>query len=123
MLCTLLSYPHSTATSDIKCENFELSSGFRHSAGSLVIHFDPSSLDQTSIDGKTRYNVGCKMAGVATVQGKNVSYSGSRMSSMLGQMSVAEELVERSLMAADEIMRLARDEMLIFNAGHPQILL
>lgn len=59
VLCTLLSYPHSTATNDIKGENFELSSGFRHSAGSLVIRFDPSSLDQTSIDGKSRYNVGC----------------------------------------------------------------
>ncbi|MFD2274731.1 type IV secretory system conjugative DNA transfer family protein [Undibacterium arcticum] len=46
VLCTLLSYPHSTATNDIKGENFELSSGFRHTAGSLVIRFDPTSLDQ-----------------------------------------------------------------------------
>jgi type IV secretion system protein VirD4 len=57
VLPTLLSYPHSTATNDIKGENFELSSGFRHSAGSLVIRFDPTALDQKSIDGKTRYNV------------------------------------------------------------------
>ncbi|CAG2138432.1 hypothetical protein LMG19282_01495 [Cupriavidus campinensis] len=57
VLTTLLSYPHSTATNDIKGENFELSSGFRHSAGSLVIRFDPTSVDQKSIDGKSRYNV------------------------------------------------------------------
>jgi len=57
VLPTLLSYPHSTATNDIKGENFELTSGFRHTAGSLVIRFDPTSLDQKSIDGKTRYNV------------------------------------------------------------------
>lgn len=57
VLTTLLSYPHSTATNDIKGENYELTSGFRHSAGSLVIRFDPTSLDQKSIDGKTRYNV------------------------------------------------------------------
>lgn len=57
VLTTLLSYPHSTATNDIKGENFELSSGFRHTAGSLVIRFDPTSLDQKSIDGRSRYNV------------------------------------------------------------------
>lgn len=59
VLCTLLSYPHSTATNDIKGENFELSSGFRHTAGSLVIRFDPTALDQKSIDGDTRYNIAC----------------------------------------------------------------
>lgn len=57
VLPTLLSYPHSTATNDIKGENFELTSGFRHTAGSLVIRFDPTALDQKSIDGKSRYNV------------------------------------------------------------------
>jgi len=57
VLPTLLSYPHSTATNDIKGENFELTSGFRHSAGSLCILFDPTSTDQRSIDGVTRYNV------------------------------------------------------------------
>ncbi|RWA57414.1 hypothetical protein AU476_40830 [Cupriavidus sp. UYMSc13B] len=50
---TLLSYPHSTATNDIKGENYELTSGFRHSAGSLVIKFDPSAIDGRSIDGTT----------------------------------------------------------------------
>ncbi|KAA0178839.1 TraM recognition domain-containing protein [Cupriavidus gilardii] len=57
VLTTLLSYPHSTVTNDIKGENYELSSGFRHSAGSLVIRFDPTSVDQKSIDGTSRYNV------------------------------------------------------------------
>lgn len=54
---TLLSCPDSTFTNDIKGENFELSSGFRHQAGTLVMRFDPTSIDQKSIDGKTRYNV------------------------------------------------------------------
>jgi type IV secretion system protein VirD4 len=57
VLPTLLSYPHSTATNDIKGENFELTSGFRHVAGTLCILFDPTSTDQYSIDGTTRYNV------------------------------------------------------------------
>jgi type IV secretion system protein VirD4 len=57
VLPTLLSYPHSTATNDVKGENFELTSGFRHTAGSLVIRFDPTALDQRSIDGKSRFNV------------------------------------------------------------------
>ncbi|MFC0692764.1 type IV secretory system conjugative DNA transfer family protein [Paraburkholderia humisilvae] len=57
VITTLLSYPESTATNDIKGENFELTSGFRHTAGTLVIRFDPTALDQKSIDGKSRYNV------------------------------------------------------------------
>jgi len=56
VITTLLSYPHSTATNDIKGENYELTSGFRHSAGSLVIRFDPTSVDQKGIDGRSRYN-------------------------------------------------------------------
>ncbi len=57
VVTTLLSYPHSIVTNDIKSENYELTSGFRHSAGSLVIRFDPTSVDQKSMDGKTRYNI------------------------------------------------------------------
>lgn len=57
VLTTLLSYPQSTATNDIKGENFELTSGFRHQAGTLVIRFDPTAVDQKSIDGRSRYNV------------------------------------------------------------------
>ncbi|WP_158641789.1 type IV secretory system conjugative DNA transfer family protein [Candidatus Glomeribacter gigasporarum] len=60
VITTLLSYPHSTATNDIKGENFELSSGFRHSAGSLVIRFDPTSVDQKSMDGTTPYNIAAR---------------------------------------------------------------
>ncbi|MDZ7914344.1 MAG: type IV secretory system conjugative DNA transfer family protein [Rhodococcus sp. (in: high G+C Gram-positive bacteria)] len=62
-----------------------------------------------------------EMTGVSTRKRQNVSYSGSRISSMLGQMSVSEDLVERPLMTEDEIMRLPRDECLVFNAGHPPI--
>lgn len=60
VITTLLSYPHSTATNDIKGENYELTSGFRHSAGSLVIRFDPTSVDQKSIDGMTPYNIAAR---------------------------------------------------------------
>jgi type IV secretion system protein VirD4 len=55
VLPTLLSYPHSVATNDIKGENFELTSGFRHTAGSLVIRFDPTAVEKKSIDGKHNY--------------------------------------------------------------------
>ncbi len=60
VLPTLLSYPHSIFSNDIKRENFELTSGFRHSAGSLCISFDPASTDQVSIDSSTRYNVSAR---------------------------------------------------------------
>lgn len=60
VLPTLLSYPDSTATNDIKGENFELTSGFRHLAGSLCIRFDPTSLNQKSIDGKSQFNIGAR---------------------------------------------------------------
>ncbi|RWA57416.1 hypothetical protein AU476_40840 [Cupriavidus sp. UYMSc13B] len=36
-------------------------------------------------------------------------------------MSISEELVERPLMTDEEIMRLPRDELLVFNAGHHPI--
>jgi type IV secretion system protein VirD4 len=62
-----------------------------------------------------------KMTGITTVKRQNVSYSGTRMGAMLGQMSVSEELVERPLLTADEASRLPRDEMLVFNTGHPPI--
>jgi type IV secretion system protein VirD4 len=57
VLTTLLSYPQSTATNDIKGENFELTSGFRHQAGTLVIRFDPTAVNQKSVDGRSHYNV------------------------------------------------------------------
>lgn len=62
-----------------------------------------------------------KMTGITTVKRQNVSYSGTRLGAMLGQMSVSEELVERPLLTADEASRLPRDEMLVFNTGHPPI--
>lgn len=68
VITTLLSYPQSTATNDIKGENFELTSGFRHGAGTLVIRFDPTALDQKSIDGKTRYNVAASWNGLDEIR-------------------------------------------------------
>lgn len=52
VLPTLLTYPYSTATNDIKKENWELTAGFRHRAGSLCIPFEPTNLGGKSIDGK-----------------------------------------------------------------------
>lgn len=51
---TLLSYVHSVFTNDVKLENFELTSGFRHRAGSLVIRFEPTHMPGTSVDGTTQ---------------------------------------------------------------------
>ncbi len=53
---TLHSTEHSTFTNDVKKENYELTSGFSHQAGKLVMCFDPTAVDQKSIDGKTRFN-------------------------------------------------------------------
>ncbi len=53
VLPTLLSYPDSTCTNDIKKENYELTSGFRHQAGSLVVCFEPTYVGEKSIDGQT----------------------------------------------------------------------
>lgn len=51
VLPTLLTYPNSTFVNDIKGENFELSSGFRHKAESLCIRLDPTHVPSKSIDG------------------------------------------------------------------------
>lgn len=63
-----------------------------------------------------------KKTGTTTETRQNVSYSGTRMSGMLGQMSISEELHERNLMTADEVSRMDRDRMIVFNTGHPPIL-
>jgi type IV secretion system protein VirD4 len=63
-----------------------------------------------------------KKTGRTTETRQNVSYSGTRMGAMLGQMSISEELHERNLMTDDEVGRLDRDKMIIFNTGHPPIL-
>ncbi|PZR64564.1 MAG: conjugal transfer protein TraG [Candidatus Eremiobacter antarcticus] len=50
---TLLSWPHSVLVNDIKGENWELSSGWRHKElGSTCLKFDPTSNDGSS----TRFN-------------------------------------------------------------------
>lgn len=51
VLPTLLTYPASTCTNDIKKENYELTSGFRHRAGSLVVCFEPTHVGERSMDG------------------------------------------------------------------------
>lgn len=63
-----------------------------------------------------------KKTGTTTETRQNVSYSGTRMSGMLGQMSISEELHERNLMTTDEVSRMDRDRMIVFNTGHPPIL-
>lgn len=60
--------------------------------------------------------------GKTTETRQNVSYSGTRMGAMLGQMSITEELHERNLMTTDEVSRMDRDKMIVFNTGHPPIL-
>jgi type IV secretion system protein VirD4 len=59
--------------------------------------------------------------GKTTEKRQNVSYSGTRMGAMLGQMSISEELHERNLMTTDEVSRMDRDRMIVFNTGHPPI--
>jgi len=58
VLPTLLSYRHSTATNDIKKENYELTSGFRHRAGQLIACFDATGRIQKSINGSTKHLAG-----------------------------------------------------------------
>lgn len=60
VLPTLLSYPHSTCTNDIKKENWELTAGFRHRAGSLCIPFEPTSFGGKSMDGHKQQRATCQ---------------------------------------------------------------
>jgi type IV secretion system protein VirD4 len=62
-----------------------------------------------------------KMTGTTTVEKQTVSFSGSRMSSMLNQMSVSIDQVQRPLMTADEIMQMPSDDSLVFITGKPTI--
>jgi type IV secretion system protein VirD4 len=68
VLCTLLSYPNSTYGNDIKGELYALSSGFRHAAGTLVMRFDPTTIDAKSIDGVSRYNDGVCWNAIAEIR-------------------------------------------------------
>lgn len=60
VLPTLLTYPYSTATNDIKKENWELTAGFRHRAGSLCIPFEPTNFGGKSIDGRRQAQATCR---------------------------------------------------------------
>lgn len=74
-----------------------------------------------------------KMAGQTTVIKEQISTSGKRFSTVLGQVSRSYQEVQRPLMTSDEISRLPAaekdregnitrpGEMLIFVAGHPVI--
>lgn len=53
VLPTLLTYPHSVLNNDIKLENYSLTSGFRHKAGSLCARLEPTCMPYKSIDGVT----------------------------------------------------------------------
>ena len=54
VLPTLLTWAKSVFNNDVKRELFELSSGFRHNAGSLVMAFDPTYVSEVSVDGKSK---------------------------------------------------------------------
>lgn len=94
---------------DIYGENETISAGCQ-----LQISYAPNTLASAEeISKKT---------GTMTETRQNVSYSGTRMSGMLGQMSISEELHERNLMTTDEVSRMDRDKMIVFNTGYPPIL-
>jgi type IV secretion system protein VirD4 len=62
-----------------------------------------------------------KMTGTMTVVSENLSYSGSRLSPMLGNMTSSESVTQRPLLTPDEAMRLPDNVSLIFVAGHSPI--
>jgi type IV secretion system protein VirD4 len=74
-----------------------------------------------------------KMTGTTTVVTPNLSFSGRRLSPMLGNVSTSLREMQRSLLTPDEVMRLpspTKDsdgnileagDMLVFVAGHPPI--
>lgn len=94
---------------DIYGENETISAGCQ-----LQISYAPNTLASAKeISEKT---------GTTTETRQNVSYSGTRMGAMLGQMSISEELHERNLMTTDEVSRMDREKMIVFNTGHPPIL-
>ena len=62
-----------------------------------------------------------KMSGTATVSHTQNQYSGNRLSPMLQQLSVSEQVVQRPLLQPDECMRLPSDDELVFVAGHAPV--
>lgn len=62
-----------------------------------------------------------KMCGETTVAFEEVSYSGSRISSMLNQMNVNTQRIGRPLMDVGEVLSMRSDDSLVFVAGQPTI--
>jgi type IV secretion system protein VirD4 len=57
------------------------------------------------------------MCGITTVVHESRSFSGGRISPMLGQVSVSQQYTQRPLLTPDECMTLPPNESLIFMAG------
>ncbi|WP_079415598.1 type IV secretory system conjugative DNA transfer family protein [Thiomonas intermedia] len=62
-----------------------------------------------------------KMAGHATVTHTQRQYSGNRLAVVLQHVNTNEQIVQRSLLTADECMRLPPDDELVFVAGHAPV--
>jgi type IV secretion system protein VirD4 len=62
-----------------------------------------------------------KMAGKTTVQQHQRSYSGKRLNPFLSNVSTSIQMISRSLLTADEAMRISKDDSLIFVAGYSPI--
>lgn len=62
-----------------------------------------------------------KMAGQSTVVHEQRSYSGSRLSVLLNNVSSNEQVTQRPLLTPDETMRLPPDDELVFVAGFKPI--
>uniref|UniRef100_E6QPE0 Putative Ti-type conjugative transfer system,TraG n=1 Tax=mine drainage metagenome TaxID=410659 RepID=E6QPE0_9ZZZZ len=62
-----------------------------------------------------------KMAGTATVEHTQRQYSGNRLAVVLQNVNTNEQIVSRSLLTADECMRLPPEDELVFVAGHAPI--
>lgn len=62
-----------------------------------------------------------KMTGSSTVAHTQRNFSGSRLSVVLNNVSTNEQLTQRSLLTADETMRLPPSDELVFVAGHAPI--
>lgn len=62
-----------------------------------------------------------KMSGASTVTHTQRSFSGSRLSVVLNQVSTNEQLSQRPLLTSDETMRLPPGDELVFVAGHAPI--
>lgn len=61
------------------------------------------------------------MVGKATVTHTQRQYSGNRLAVVLQHVNTNEQILGRSLLEADEAMRMPKDDEIVFVAGHPPI--